>query len=145
MSYKNKDDWMVVFPTRSGEATGTSNERKMLDNAGGSDGTVRRVRENPNGTTTLLKTRYGNPTFITDGGGKKYCPVFKPALDHGFLDTSYTFSGINDTDSGKIKFRYDNLGGVYEDSHIEIAGTHAWKQDFYDNLPSNHSGLMRRV
>ena len=54
-----------VFPTRTGKATGGANERTMLDEAGGSDGIRTRIRENADGSETMLRTHGGMPRFYT--------------------------------------------------------------------------------
>lgn len=48
------------MPTRTGQATGQSNERTMLDEAGGPSGIVKRFRGG-----TMLVTKNGMPRFIT--------------------------------------------------------------------------------
>lgn len=58
-----------LFPTRTGDATGTANERKMLDILDGADNIrtkVQRFVEGTKVTTTRLRTRAGNPEFITE-------------------------------------------------------------------------------
>lgn len=58
-----------LFPTRTGDATGTANERKMLDALAGSDSIrtkTQRFEEGKKVTTTRLRTRAGNPEFITE-------------------------------------------------------------------------------
>lgn len=58
-----------LFPTRSGDATGTANERKLLDTLGGADNIRTRTQRFVEGTkvtTTRLRTRAGNPEFVTE-------------------------------------------------------------------------------
>ena len=63
----SEDDWgKPIFPTRFGQPTGHSNERKMLDIVGGFDGIRRRAKLNADGSTTILKTRGGMPVFYTE-------------------------------------------------------------------------------
>ena len=57
-----------IFPTRTGRAAGQSIERKMLDKLGGSESFRTIIRNNPDGSTTLCKTRDGMPHFETVGG-----------------------------------------------------------------------------
>lgn len=53
------------LPTRDGVPSGRSNERQMLERIGGSEGFRSERRDNPDGSSTLLRTRNGNPEFIT--------------------------------------------------------------------------------
>ena len=63
----SEDDWgKPIFPTRFGQPTGHSNERKMMDVVGGFDGIRRRTKLNADGSTTTLKTRGGMPVFYTE-------------------------------------------------------------------------------
>ena len=60
------DDWgKPIFPTRFGSPQGHATERKMLDAVGGFDGIRTKIRTNPDGSITILKTRGGMPVFIT--------------------------------------------------------------------------------
>lgn len=61
------DDDDSVFPTRQGNAPGKSMERKMQGSGQGDFRTV--IRDNPDGSTTMLRTRNGFPEFTTTGGG----------------------------------------------------------------------------
>ena len=62
----SEDDWgKPFFPTRFGSPQGHATERKMLDAVGGFDGIRTKIRTNPDGSTTILKTRGGMPTFYT--------------------------------------------------------------------------------
>lgn len=55
-----------LFPTRTGPAIGTANERKMLDALGGSDSFRTRIEKDLSaGTTTVLRTKNGMPRFYT--------------------------------------------------------------------------------
>lgn len=68
MAYDDKDIGRL-FPTRTGDATGTANERKMLDAIDGSNQIRTRIQQTVEGskvTTTRLRTRAGNPDFITE-------------------------------------------------------------------------------
>ena len=62
----SEDDWgKPFFPTRFGSPQGHATERKMLDAVGGFDGIRAKIRTNPDGSTTILKTRGGMPVFTT--------------------------------------------------------------------------------
>lgn len=63
MSYKD-GDWSI-FPTRTGIATGSANERQMLDAIGGAESFRTRLMNNADGSTTLLRTKGGMPQFET--------------------------------------------------------------------------------
>lgn len=62
-----------VFPTRHGTAQGGSTERQMLDSTQGAAGIRTKIRMNPDGSQTRLRTRAGMPEFVTidaeSGGG----------------------------------------------------------------------------
>ena len=64
MSYKD-EKFGTIFPTRVGRAIGSSNERTMLSAIGGADSFRTRLQHNPDGTTTILRTKNGMPQFIT--------------------------------------------------------------------------------
>ncbi|MBK8117510.1 MAG: hypothetical protein IPK44_24805 [Candidatus Accumulibacter sp.] len=60
-------DDAIALPTRDGQDVGGAQERTMLAFAGGAAG-IRTVEEiNPDGSITRLRTRYGWPTFETEG------------------------------------------------------------------------------
>lgn len=63
MPYKD-GDWSI-FPTRTGMATGSANERQMLEAIGGAEGFRTRLMNNADGSTTLLRTKGGMPQFET--------------------------------------------------------------------------------
>lgn len=64
MAYDDKK-FGHMFPTRHGGASGTANERAMLDRLGSSEGYRKQWRLNADGSTTRLDTRNGAPRFIT--------------------------------------------------------------------------------
>lgn len=68
MSFEKKDN----LPTRTGGSIGHSNENRLIENAGGPNTIVTRIRKYADGTTTRLKTRAGFPEFVTT---KKSAPV----------------------------------------------------------------------
>ncbi len=59
------DDDKKPLPTRDGRAMGHSIESRMLSSVGGPDGIRTQVRSHGDGSTTILKTRAGMPTFRT--------------------------------------------------------------------------------
>lgn len=59
------DDDFPDVPTRRGLAQGKSIERQMIDAVGGSDSFRTVIRNNQDGTTTILRTRGGWPSFAT--------------------------------------------------------------------------------
>ena len=158
MSYKDDEKGGVLFPTRFGAANGTARERKMLDHAGGAYGVLRRKFIDPStGATTLLKTRAGMPTFITDDdGGKKKCPIYTPVVEYGLVDSNYSSSGVGDSAGGPLQLLIVETGLI--DGDNKLKDKHSWKENFfigtsaspndgvlYGGLPSNFSGLMRRL
>lgn len=60
------DDSGVVFPTRDGAQSGTSNENRMLLKVGGAYGIRKAYRVNVDGSVTRLSTRGGMPEFVTE-------------------------------------------------------------------------------
>jgi len=61
----DKDDSRHLFQTRDGRATGHSNERTMLETVGGARTIRTQIRDNPDGSTTTLRTRGGFADFTT--------------------------------------------------------------------------------
>lgn len=82
MAYDDKQ-FGTLFPTRTGGATGTANERKMLDALGGSEGFRTRIQTNSDGTTTMLRTKNGMPQFTTTKVDTEVCELF---MDSGLVD-----------------------------------------------------------
>lgn len=70
MSFSDDDDFSL-FKTRDGRATGHANERTMLDVVGGKRTIRTQIRDNPDGSTTRLKTRGGFAEFVTTEPKKK--------------------------------------------------------------------------
>lgn len=64
MSYNDKK-FGNLFPTRQGTAIGGANERQMLDQVSGAAGYRKNFRVEPDGTTTMLTTKNGQPQFQT--------------------------------------------------------------------------------
>lgn len=64
MSYKDKR-FGFILPTRTGVATGASNERQMLDRLGGSAGYRKNFVTAPDGSVTMCMTKNGMPQFTT--------------------------------------------------------------------------------
>lgn len=84
MSYRD-DKFGELFPTRTGEATGTANERKMLDVLGGSESFKTRI-ETVNGVETMLRTRDGMPCFSsTIPKAEPVKPSTKPLQSRTFV------------------------------------------------------------
>lgn len=85
MAYDEKNK--VIFPTREAPATGTSNERTMLDELGGADGIRHRQRTGVDGVVTHVKTRAGNPHFWSDEEpGEPPTTVLPVEMDSGAID-----------------------------------------------------------
>ena len=101
MSYNDKK-FGNLFPTRQGTAIGGANERQMLDQVGGSVGYRKNFRIEPDGTTTMLTTKNGQPQFQNLGGGGDDDQINGTAgLDSGALLT--TLHGpVKYTRSGKV-------------------------------------------
>ena len=79
-----------LFPTRTGSAIGASKERGMLDNIGGSGSFRTQLWNQPDGSTTRLKTKDGMPEFITEGGKETLIEAAKFVTGH---TDSYVWRG----------------------------------------------------
>jgi len=85
MAYDDKDEGRV-FPTRTGVATGSANERTMLDELGGANGIRHRQRMGADGVTTHVKTRGGHPHFWNEplpSDEESIAPIY---MDSGVVD-----------------------------------------------------------
>ena len=71
-----------ILPTRDGTAQGHGAERVMMNAVGGPGGIRTRIVSNPDGTTTMLRTRNGMPEFSTSG--QAVSPV-EPEYERGFI------------------------------------------------------------
>lgn len=132
------------FPTRDGVPTGSANERAMLDKVG-YDSIRTELREGGDGMVTMLRTRGGHPEFTNSKTETTSETKQKCVGPYGFVDTNYDLGGIGDGSSGTIKYLIDETGAVRPPEKAKIGDTHAWKDLFHNNLPSNYSGLMRRI
>jgi hypothetical protein len=65
MSYKD-DKFGPIFPRRTGSASGSAMERKLLDAVGGSESFKKRYVTNADGSVTRLTTKDGHPQFYRD-------------------------------------------------------------------------------
>ncbi len=92
----------TLFPTRDGVATGAASERKMLDAIGGADSFRTRIQNNADGSTTMLRTKNGQPQFSTTAPSiivpetaviEQLCAVKVPAYSSdytlAFVDVAY--------------------------------------------------------
>lgn len=64
MSFDDKK-FGTIFPVRDGVATGSANERQMLDAIGGAVSFRTRIQQNEDGSETMLRTKNGMPQFTT--------------------------------------------------------------------------------
>lgn len=88
MSYLDKK-FGELFPTRTGDATGTANERQMLDAIGGSDSFRTRIQEDSaTGQKTMCRTKNGMPQFSTTTASQPQTQVY---MESGQL--TYTTPG----------------------------------------------------
>ncbi|MBK8772533.1 MAG: hypothetical protein IPM06_19205, partial [Rhizobiales bacterium] len=77
MAFDDKELGRRVFPTRFGAPQGSQREREMLNVVGGAGGIRKKTTENPDGSTTRLVTRAGQPRFVTSGGGAEVAPCLR--------------------------------------------------------------------
>lgn len=86
-----------IFPTRVGNSVGTSKERSMLDNLGGSGSLRTQQWIQPDGSTTRLKTKDEMPEFITEGGkeeGARYIDKFFATPSSATYQLGYAPPGV---------------------------------------------------
>lgn len=88
MSFDDKK-FGALFPTRTGTPTGTTNERKMLDKMGGSEGFRKSFQTNLDGSVTQCNTRNGMPEFITRGEIPPVQPKNSYYMESGQLEWSF--------------------------------------------------------
>lgn len=89
MAYKDKK-LGELFPTRHGEASGTANERQMLDAINDTPNFRTRIQNNANGTTTRLRSRGGFPEFVTDSVATDSPTEQAVDMDSGAIDVVNT-------------------------------------------------------
>lgn len=88
MSYNDKK-FGPIFPVRNGVATGSANERQMLDTIGGSESFRTRIQKNDDGSETILRTKNGMPQFTTISANQS------PATENrGFVVTGNVLSSL---------------------------------------------------
>lgn len=88
-----------VFPTRMGGAIGASEENRMIKAVGGEDGIRTKIQINPDGSTTMLRTRGGAPEFTTTKPRPK--PVETPPEPKP--DRTFLFRVFEQTAPGVVK------------------------------------------
>jgi len=119
----NDKKFGCLFPTRTGGATGTANERKMLDAISGSEGFRTRMQTAADGSVTMLRTRNGRPEFTTVK--KQLAAVIELLyMDNGFVTPGY-WSYDATVDQAQATFTNSNgftVSGYVEviDSAIEV-------------------------
>lgn len=124
------DDKKKVLPTRTGHAIGDAAENRLIDNAGGPNTIVTRVRKFPDGSQTRLKTRGGFPEFVSEK--KKTVP---PATTRTFV-----FRHIGET-IGVIANKFAS-GMKVLDSAFAITGKIAY---FVSSLRRDVQGFWKDV
>lgn len=143
MAYDDKDK--TFFPTRHGAAIGTGRERVMIDSVGGAQTIVTKIRENNDGSTTRLKTRAGFPEFITEGGRKDPEKIGKTRYAYGLVDSYFSVSGSVPSTSSPLYNLINELGLCTAANKAILKDSAAWKNRLFGNLPTNFTGMMRRV
>jgi len=76
----------TIFPVRTGIATGSSNERQMLQSSVKVESFVTRIRNGADGSTTIMRTKGGMPQFETT----------RPYVDEEKCPGMYLESGLID-------------------------------------------------
>ena len=108
----------ALFPTRDGVATGAASERKMLDAIGGADSFRTRIQANADGSTTMLRTKNGQPQFSTTEPSisvptrstvEQLCAVKVPAYSSdytlAFVDVAYV--SMDKDGGGQVTYARD--------------------------------------
>jgi len=88
MAYNDKK-FGQLFPTRHGGATGTANERQMLDALGGTDGYRTRYQTNLDGSVTRCDTKNGMPQFTTSLAPTDNVVTYDIYMESGQLEWTY--------------------------------------------------------
>ena len=86
MAYDDKEKNGTIFPVRTGVATGGANERQMLDVLSGSQNIRTELRDNLDGSQTMLRTRGGFPEFSTNHTVGTPTDICFIAMDTGVVD-----------------------------------------------------------
>lgn len=89
MSFNDKA-FGAIFPTRDGVATGSSNERQMLDKLGGAEGFKKTYRTLTDGSVVRCSTRNGMPEFVVERTAETPSTTeLFPYMESGVLEFSY--------------------------------------------------------
>lgn len=114
----NDDKFGTLFQIRDGVATGAASERKMLDAIGGADSFRTRIQNNADGSTTMLRTKNGQPQFSTTEPSisvptrstvEQLCAVKVPAYSSdytlAFVDVAYV--SMDKDGGGQVTYARD--------------------------------------
>jgi hypothetical protein len=136
----------TFFPTRTGDSAGTALERKLLDNTRGATGIISRTRLLPDGSTLRLRTRGGFPDFIRDPSEQEDV-LYEYRYAYGLVDTRFSISGTGEGTSlgGPLQVLIDETGAVESAEKTILKDDSTWKDALFNDLPTNYSGMMRRV
>lgn len=159
----------TIFPTRNGVPTGAALERTMLDAVDGAQGIRTRLLVQPDGRATRLKTRAGNPEFVTDepqraavtdtpvdymtSGAYVFGPLGGINVKHPELTVEPVTRKSPEVDSverAALVKRYvkkppadGEVSKIYNQTKMP-RGLNGPKTAMRDNPPSIFSGLLRR-
>lgn len=118
---KDAESWRL-FPTREGRATGHSNERTMLEAVGGQRTIRTQIRDNPDGSTTMLRTRGGFSEFTTTEVKKDSTSRKKgPFLYYKLASPEHPFGWGKRASDGRMSAKWQWPG--YPVSYSEVRPT----------------------
>lgn len=135
-------DDKIIFPTRTGDSIGSANERTMLTSVQGPEGIRTKILYMPDGSRAMLRTRGGSPEFTRENRDIELDDT-EAKFPYGFVDTTYDPIGVDG--SGTLKYLIDEAGQVESAKKTIIPDSQSWKAELFANLPTNYSGMMRRV
>lgn len=103
------DDKLKGRPTRTGSATGHSNERTMLSNAINVGSFLTKFKTMGDGTEVMMRTKGGMPQFSTKVPELQQVQACTLQMDSGMVD----LMGVGDADPLQVAF-----GRVYQTSYV---------------------------
>ena len=164
-----QDDILNVLPVRHGTAQGHSVENRMIGVCGGPESFRTQLRNNPDGSVTMLRTRGGRPEFSTVSGATKaatserYWGMSSGAYELGSVSPGSEVSAVLQKTGAvfgnevvafqnpiKPLIKQSILGSGAESRYYTAirkpgVALNIDKTSIYQHRPSSFSGLMRRM
>jgi hypothetical protein len=111
MAFEDDQLKKTVFPTRDGTPQGAGAERKMLEPIGGAATIRTQIKDNPDGSTTMLRTRAGNPEFTTRGGIQDSVCIKGPLTELDYRTRVWWPKAV--TPAEKLKYDIRTTDGIF--------------------------------